>query len=225
MKMIHLKKYHTAVKYFDHSLLDACREYSASDLEFLAQAVMQDEQFRDKLVMAFRPFLKHLLMRYLGNWPTCEPYLDDMVSEGFVAITSLVNDLSPELLDGRGIIKVAGQRVCRAIEEMLNDIQSVAAPHPSTQFRRLQREEDPIYLDANTDLEDDMRQGPSGTFKNEVFDVLSQIEAKDDLDAALMSRPYWGKTEQEMAELFGVDQATIHRRKNRLYEQYQQLTR
>jgi DNA-directed RNA polymerase specialized sigma24 family protein len=55
--------------------------------------------------------------------------------------------------------------------------------------------------------------------------VLSQIEAKDDLDAALMSRPYWGKTEQEMAELFGVDQATIHRRKNRLYEQYQQLTR
>lgn len=225
MNLIHLMHYHKTVKHFDHPLLDGVRSYTGAELQSLALAAIDDPSKGDDLAMALRSCLRHMIGRFLGNWPASDPYLDDMVSEGMFAVSKMIPQLSIDMLAGRPVLKVASQRMQDAIEVMLNNMRSIAAPSTSTQCNLLRKGKDPLYLEAVNVVEEDAKTDSGHSYKNDIFDVLEQIEVKDEIDAAILSRDFWGLTEKEIAEALGVGQSTIHRRKHKLYEQYLILVR
>jgi len=227
MSLINLRHFHTNVRTFKHPLLDHCKPYRDSELDLLCAVVIGCPDEGERLVLALRSCLRHMIRRYLANFPQTEAYLDDMVSEGFLAICDLVENLSVDLLNGRTILYVASQRIQSSIELMLNKVQSLSAPSRMTQFRRVKEDKDPIYL-SQTSLDDvDVDVDDQRMMFNirDVYEGLEKIEARDWLDAMLLCPENWGRTEADLADEFGIGKTTIHRRKKELYDEFLKLTR
>jgi len=212
--------------FVDHPVLKGAPSFTEADLEPLTAAVIEDPSRGDELVMALRFCVSRWVGRYLFYWSETYKYQDEMVSEGLCEISRLVSELSFDLLAGRGILKVASQRIKHAIEKLLNEIRFTAARGFTQQRKGCAQGEDPVYLYTECEVsefnepadEDDI-------YKRDIIDAMGAIEAKDEIDAYLLCPDYWGKTEKEMAELLDVSQPTIHYRKKRLYNEFLKLTR
>ena len=225
MNLIHLRYYHTATKPVEHPLLDACEPVSEAELDQMVSDTLLDSSTGERLVLALRSSLRHMVSRYLGNFPESAAFTDDMVSEGFLAICELVENLSLDLLNGRTILYVASQRVQNRITHMLNSCKSLAAPAVSTQELRIKNNEDPLYL-GQSDLKDvDVDDRRMMLDIRDIYEALEEIEAQDGLDAQLLCPYNWGRTEQDLADELGVTQRLINRRKRRLYKEFLKLTR
>lgn len=226
MNIIHLKAYHTNTKRFKHPLLKKLTPVSEEELNKLAADVLAGAD-PEALVLALRGCVSMLVGRYIGNFQGLEPYIDDMVSEGMAAVIMLCNDLPKDLVEERGILRCASLRAQGYIEKMLNKMRSLAAPSRDTQFKRIRNEEDPLYLQSETNEYSEMAMpmDDGDEWKRDVLDALSMIEREDEIDAALLDRFNWGRSYRELAKELGVGVMTIQRRKVRLYQKYLELTR
>lgn len=218
--LVRLKHYHKKVHGLDHELLDGAKTYTEDEL----QGMMGD---KDQLLMALRFALRMLVGRYLGNWPETRRFEDEMVSEGFLALSQLMSEISFDFLAGRDILKVAGQHMTDAIEVYLNANQSLSAPSMSTQRRALDAGEDVLYRHAEADiycLPDSHPETPSGEALRDVLDAFCKLEPVDRLDVALMDQKNWGRANVDLAAELGTIPEMIRRRKSILYRKYLELT-
>jgi len=217
MNYIHLKHYHTNVMNFEHPMLDDVVESYDSD---------------KLLVLALRSCLKLLVGRLLGNWPESEPYVDDMVSEGFAEIVRLCNDIPEDLLAEKSIFKIADSRAQAGIERMLNSLRALAAVSPRTQMARFNRDEDPFYVQSVSDStlrtpEDETAWHPIEDGDEQIRDVLESIRMlppSDEIDKKILNPLYWNMSDSELANEVGVSRQAIRKRKRRLYNQYLKIT-
>lgn len=233
MNYIHLKHYHTDVKRFEHPLLDGAERYTAKQLDEMAQRVI-DGGSPEELILALRKCLSLLVGRYLANWPESEPYVDEMVSEGFVEITRLCQKIPLDIFNRHGILVIATSRAQRAIEDMLNRSRPLSSPSRYTQMELIRKGEDPIYLqsarqleevEAEDDYVEDIHPADEGDeFVRDILDAFSQIQPLDDIDVAIMDPANWGRELKEVAEEIGTTKWTVMRRKQRLYQRYLELT-
>jgi len=226
MNYIHLKHYHTNTARFDHELLDGAISFSEEDLNEKAVCVIAGEK-PDDLICSLRGCVSLLVGRYLGNFGGLEPYIDDMVAEGLLAITALCAAIPDEKFRERGILKLATSRAQWSIEKMLNKNRSVMAPSHTIQLQRIRDDKEPVYKTTETNeySEQTMPEDVGDEAVRDILDAFSKIQPEDEIDIALMDPANWGRGYQELADDLGIGVATVHRRKQRLYQQYLDLTR
>jgi len=181
MPLIQLRHYHRKSNRFEHPLLDGAKPVTDVELAYLHSTKSVEE-----VLLALRSCLRHLVGRFIANWPASEPYVDDMVSEGLVAFTRLIR----EGVESETLMFKASQRAQEAIEVYLNKAVAMTAPSLTTQKRLLRARKDVNYPTHNTDLSTVEKVAVDETFNDEIFDAISLIEARDDLDAALLSTVY-----------------------------------
>lgn len=227
-KLITLKKQHKKSNRFDHPLLNDAIPYSEDELDFLTEAVIEGSINPSALTVSLRSCLRHIVGRYIANWPSTKRFKDEMVSEGFVALSELSSKISFDLLNGRSILKVASQRIINRIEKFLNSNQALTAASMRKQCYNISEGKQPIYCE-NVELDDLPESGhpidDGDEWKRDALDCISKIECKDWLDEAILDRSNWGKKYQQLADELGVGVGTIHRRKARLYERFIRLMR
>ena len=226
MNYIHLKHYHTNTKRFKHPLLKKLEPVTEEQLNEMAAKVL-DGGDPEELILALRGCVSMLVGRFIGNFVDLEGYIDDMVSEGLVSISRLCGALPVETVEKHGMLRCASMWAQRDIEAMLNRMRSLSAPGRDTQFKLIKDEEDPVYLQAETNeyAEITMPMDDGDEWKRDFLEALSMIEREDEIDAALLDRFNWGRGYQELADELGVGVGTIHRRKQRLYQKFLDLTR
>lgn len=225
MNYIHLKSYHTNTKRFKHPLLKNVKSYSEEELNDMAAKVLSGDN-PESLILALRGGLSMLVGRFIGNFNVAK-HLDDMVSEGMTAITRLCNKLPADLVARRGILKVSTSVAQSAIENMLNSVRGLASAGRSKQFELINRDEEPIYLtvSSNQYIEEQHPEDNGDEAVRDILDAFSHIQPDDEIDIFLMDQSNWGRGYQELADDLGVGVATVHRRKQRLYQKYLRLTR
>ena len=226
MNFIHLREYHRNTRRFDHPLLKGAVTLSEDDLNSLAEDVLAGVK-PDYLIDALRGCVSMLVGRYLGNFADSERFLDDMVSEGMTAVSKLCHNLPSDLIREKGVLKVATSNAQSSIELMLNKMQALSSPGRSKQFQLIKEDDMPIYLRADTNTYKETVQPQEGgdEAKRDILDAYSKIVPRDDLDVFLMEPLNWGRGHKELADLWGTSVQTIFRRRNKLYQQYLELTR
>ena len=224
-KLIRLKKYHNKSNKFNHHLLNDAVSYSEEELDLIAEAVIECLIPPSVLISSLRSCLRYIVGKYIANWPSTKRFQDEMVSEGFVALSEVVNNISVDFLKDRSILKVANQYITDRIEVFLNRNLAVTSASMWKQNKNISEGKSPIYCE-NVDLdclpETSHPIDKGDEWKRDILDCLNKI-CKDNLDKALLDRRNWGKKYQQLADELGVGVGTIHRRKARLYKRFIKL--
>jgi hypothetical protein len=225
-KLIRFMAGHRKAKQFNHPLLDGVKRFTSEELDVLASEVIQDSSKAETLILALRSCLRYNIGRYIANFPACRPYIDDMVSEGFLALSLLVDRISFDLLDGRAIIKVASKHIQYRINKYLNRALAPVAASLNTQKLRITAGEEPFYGLAVTNSYNGVEPAaPDFLGSSDTIEALNKLVAQDSIDAHILCPTYWGWSGQQLGELLGVDRREISRRRRRLLKEYRELTR
>ena len=226
-RLIRLKHYHTATQKVQHPSLDDAKVYSEDELQVVLQNVLNGCVEHQELTLALRSALRNMIGRYKANWPSTTPFLDDMVSEGLLALSRLSSEISLDSLAGRGILKVASQRMQDQIETYLNSNQAVAAASLAKQKRTVSDGLDPLYCTSSTEKipESSHPTDEGDEWKRDILDTINSIKVSDNVGVAILARENWGRSCQELADDLGVQKCTISRHKAQLYSKFLELTR
>ena len=205
----------------EHPLFLGCVSYSEEEIEHIA-ANYSDED----LIMALRSCLRYNVARIAGKWESTIPFIDDMINEGMLAIVEWVPKRNDSVSE-HSIIKQATSVVINAIELYINDNQSLAAPSRTEQKRLIAKGENPIYLQAVTNEYTmcDREERDPDTYKRDMMEALEALEARDEIDEAILAQSAWSKNSSELARELGVGERLIRRRRDRLYKEFLELTR
>lgn len=223
--LVHLRSYHRKVKKFKHPLLDGVKPITEELADELVSKYIDNPcaRTRSLLIMGLLSALRHLIGRYLGNWPATRPYLDDMVSEGLLSIVKTVNTLDTETLAGRSILHVATMRATKSIEALLYTLGSVAAPGRRTYETHTAAGQEVPYKIIEGGLEDVMLGDNTTQEEQDLIDAeeaLDVMAARLQLDADLLKPEYRNLTAEEAAARLGVHHTTISRRRAKLRSRY-----
>jgi len=225
--LVRLKHYHTNIHKVSHPLLDVARSHSEEDLQEILKGILDGSVERDVLTMALRSALGNMLGRYKANWPQTIPFMDDMVSEGFLALSRFSSEISLDFLAGRAILKVASQRMQDQIETYLNFNQAMAAASISKQQQVIKEGLNPLYCVSEAEaVPEELHPADEGDeWKRDILEVVNTMDGVDDIGRAILARENWGLNFQDLADALGVGVGTIHRRKVQLYSEFLELTR
>lgn len=218
-RLIRLSGRQNKVANIKHLTLDGCEKYTPDQLDELVQQIHQGKKSKQDLAMALRSVLRYTIGRYKAHYRRhVENHIDEMICEGLLAVTKFVEKLDTS--EKHDILKVVQVRIKERVESYLNNFQEALSPSLRTQkkgacYKHTQNE---ITESVEPIDEDDI-------FKRDVLEALEALEPRDRIDAYLLNPLYWGQTEQELADLLNVNQATINRRKKSLYQQYLEITR
>jgi len=201
-----------------HPLFLDCKQYTEEEIEEIT-----DDQ---ELILALRSCLRYNVSRVAGKWESTIPFIDDMINEGMLAIVEWV-PRRHETESEHSVMRRATSAIINAIEIYINANQALAAPSRTTQRRRIEKGDDPIYLAAITNeyTHCEMEDTDPDTYKRDVMEALEAIEARDELDAFILCQDSWGWTANEIAQEFGVTRQTVQQRRANLYQQFLDLTR
>jgi DNA-directed RNA polymerase specialized sigma subunit len=223
--VVHLRYWHKKSKRFKHPLLDGVKPVSKEQLEVLVAEYLENKSQanRTALILSMRSVIRHLVGRYLANWPSTRNSVYDMVSEGMLTVVKTVDTLTNSTLNGRSIMKVVSQRAAKAIEAMLYETGSMCCPGKRTQETYAAEGLDTPYITNESDLtgvsiEDNLSKEVQDLFDTE--DALEVMAAQLQLDADLMKSEYRGLSSAEVAEMLGVHKSTILRHRAKLQNLY-----
>lgn len=164
--------------------------------------------------------------RFMAHWKATRKFEDDMTSEGIYAIALLLDTLDDEMLQGRTVMNVAFTRVRDRIEEYLSqNITAISGPCLKT--RKTHKIKDGQVFDVDDLHEEKHPEAEGDEWKRDILDALDHLKchALDELDMAILSRPYWGETHVAISDEFDVPKSTVRFRRNRLYNLYLELVR
>lgn len=180
---------------FDHPLLSGAVEISDDDLpDLISRHLDGDQQATDDLILGNLFLVKWVVGRYLYNWPSSKPYVDDMCSDGMLSVVQVVNNLQSADVAIRPIIV---NHVKLNIETLLNDIRYQVNASLSTNFRRLR---DGKPLETHTNASEDSVNRPSG-YMNMPNDLVCSYDDTPDYIDALDSLQYLqGLDHEEMVD-------------------------
>jgi len=220
----------------EHPLLDDAEAHTEEELHAMAvlAADWQEKDTSDpldsalraaarvNLILALRSCLRNNVGRYMYYWKDARRFKDEMISEGLLALTLLMNDLTHDFLSDRNILTIASRRIQYSIEEFLNNNLAASSPGMSKQRSLLREGNEPLYHVGNdiADVPESFQPAEVGDeWKRDALQILNGL-AEDSIDEAILDRYNWGRTHQELAEELGVSISTINRHKAKLLERY-----
>lgn len=192
-------------------------------IEATAAKVMAGEADPGDLTLTLLGYLKYVLGRYLAHYPSCEPMMDDMIGEGVLAISRFSNEISVDILKGRGILDVVFMRIRVAVDQHLHKLRGIG---PCLTYMVKDDEGELDYLESGEEYPEEAEPADEDdVFKRDMYDALEQIEARDKIDAHILCPDYWDLNDNKLAEMLGVSRQTITYRKSVLYQEYLRLTK
>ena len=176
MNLVHLTSQQTKRRRFRHPLLDSTEDI---DAEVLAKQIefyiaTRSKQAKDDLIMGNLILVKWVVGRYLYHWPETRPYDDDMVSEGFTAVTTIVSELD-EVVPPHELRAMMVARIKWKIEEWLNNNRSIVRASLRTNWNRLSEGRELEYVNS-VPLDENLLPG-------ELDENLTCVDVLDSLDA------------------------------------------
>ena len=205
-----------------HPLLDGAISYTVDELEPIVARRLSGGG-ADELIIALRSCIRYLVGRYVSDWPVTRPMVDDMVSEGFVAVVRLVRDLKAEDLEEKHILKLASSKIRGRIERYVNVARGIALPSKSQQERCLAEgvELGGLSVDDPTEpIDNSLNQA-----EVDIRDTLEALNLQCELSRALMDPSSWTMSNKQLASKFNVSEGTVTRVKQGLDKQYRELER
>jgi hypothetical protein len=145
-----------------------------------------------------------------------------MVSEGMMAVVKLVNNTLYIEESDRDIMYLASLHVRRAIEHMLNEMQSNAAPSFTTQENLVISGKPPIFLATARDLEPEDAATTSQESLYDILEVIAKLRLDYELANKVMDPSNWHLNDYELADKLGSPRISIQKCRQRLLTQYKE---
>lgn len=178
MNIIKLSPGQTRQRKVEHPLLDGSKLMSDEQTDHAINA-----GDRDALVTGHLFLVKVIVGRFLANWPESQRFEEDMVSEGVLALVTMVDhilalDHKPKNTKGMIYVKIRSM-----IEIMLNDSKSFFAPSRSKQWTNY-RDGDPIDYNYTRQLNESL-EGALSDYSPEYVDIMDELQflASEDREA------------------------------------------
>jgi DNA-directed RNA polymerase specialized sigma24 family protein len=229
--MVKLRPSQQTVRPFKHPLLDTAKDALTEEqiATLLPVAIAGNKEARGELLLGHLSMLRHTIGRYLYHWPSTRKFCDDMVSAGLFAMTRAISKLTENTLGDKPLGQYLLNNACAAIEDEIARLRGSCPAPPSTNRRRVQNGEEPIFGQVETDLEDpDIQDGhsymESGFDEIDVMDTLEKLRDESDKRALLLKEEYWGLSDLEVSERTGIPRRTVCRYRLELLERYRELT-
>lgn len=216
MHLVRLLASQRRVQNIKHPLLDGCAKYSVDELE---EMVGGDPE---ALILALRSLVRNLVGRYCCHWPCTRRFEDDMVGEAMMAVVKLVGNTVYIEESDRDIMYLASSHVRRAIERMLNDMQSNAAPSFTVQEGLARNGKDPIFLSTARDLEPEDASTDSQESLFDTLEVIAKLRLDYELANKVMDPANWHLNDTELAAKIGSPRISVQKCRQRLLTQYKE---
>lgn len=225
VNMVRLRSSQTCVYSFKHPLLDDTIEQMDPDTErlVLEEFFSGSMDARDRLILNYLPLLRWIIGRYLYHWPVTRRFLDDMVSEGLVAIIAAISNYTPDKLGEMELLKTVANKIQYEIEKFISDnLGLVPAPFRENR-KKVQNGRPPVFGLVEGDL-DDVKDFVVGDDPNlievDVLDVIAVMRNESELKTQLLDRELWSMSNQEIADKLGISIKTVRRQRNALLQEY-----
>lgn len=164
----------------NHPLLDGVEKMDASYLEEIWPACHEDsnQHLRDEVIMGHLYCIKNIVGRFLAHWPESQRFEDDMVSEGILATTNVVNNLKPKLVED--LQKKIWGHIKDDIEIMLNDNRSTFSASKRENYS-LKTEGEEVEYNYAQSIQDGTEKG---SFDNDpqFIDFMDELEQFSETD-------------------------------------------
>lgn len=194
---------------------------------FTEEEIQKAYEADEDLYPMMLSLIRRTVGRFMFHWEMARPFEDDMTCEGLYALANFLEGIDREEFEGRTVMSVAFVRIRDRIEHYLNDNLSVVSG-PSLRNRYYNDIEDAEVFDVDLLHEEKHPEAEGDEWKRDILeaiDVLRERHTQDDLDVAILSRPYWGASDTEIAEEYGVSRATVWDRRSRLRKLFNDLVR
>lgn len=221
MTYVRLSSKQLRVKKFNHPMFNGVKSFTAEELDDLKEALLLGGP-SNTLIMALRSQVRWTIGRYLWHWPITRPFLDEMVGEGMLAVVMMCKGLTRDMFpEGMTIQKLGSSRIRGRIERMINDLQSISAPGLRTQAERVERGEEPVYLEASREpLHEDKEANYREVEKFDMLESLEKLREDCSMASAILDPDNWGLSDEELAGKLGLGRSHITKRRNVLLKQY-----
>lgn len=205
------KKYHIV----ESPLVRNAMPLSVEQIEKIASEYLfsRTSENRDKLIMSFASIIRHIVGRYIGTWRSLLSMEDDLITEAFLKVTDVVDNL--EAADD--ICDTISNRIVASLAHYINANRATWAPSLRTQHKLLNQGDD-ILISRYLDDEDTATYFTEDEISQVDFaDAIEQMELTDPIDIEIMKRDSWDLTVAELAEKLGCSVNTVLRRRSALY--------
>ena len=184
MSIIHLTEGQKHCSRVEHPLLDFTEKMEEGDaLDAMHRSFDENEsvrkQAKDELIMGHLYCVKNIVGRFLANWTESKRFEDEMVSEGLVAVTSAVQQMTEDDTY-EDLVKLIWSRVKYYIEVMLNDLRSSFSPTRRENYNNVEEGKEAIYNYAQTLQEGIDYGGPD--IGPEFIDMVDDLEVLSETD-------------------------------------------
>jgi len=176
MKIIRLSEGQTRCARVSHPILDNVKKMSDEEFEAAKEAFLfaKDSQARDDIILGHLHYVRTIVGRFLANWSETQRFEEDMISEGFCAVTAATDALKIDT-SPTDFHTTVWQRTRDEIEKMLNEARATFGAPRTTNYRKIDEGKDVEYHYAQN-LREELDAGVSDE-QPEWIDMLDELES------------------------------------------------
>jgi hypothetical protein len=220
-KLITLRKCHTKCISIRSPVLDGANPVPPEEIERLMSIYIKDRSTanRDAVVMAFRSIIRHVVGRYIANWPSISSMKDDLVSIGFETLLLGLPTIESEV-DVCGIMT---NRMVSRMSVYINKFKTAASPSKKKQQHDYKDGREPVIAVDIDSVDTSNYTVDSEESHIDFIEALDDLEVKDKIDEALLDPENWNKTDTDFAAEYGISRPAVWARKQRLLKCFERL--
>lgn len=203
---------------FNHPLVAEYEEvdYGEEAVELAEQVRLGNEEAREKLILGYIKLVMHKVESWLAVFPPLAYLSDDMVSEGFLAVTKAVNKIAegdlPAKNNPTGYVSVA---IHNSLSDYVTGEAIIRVPKWVGPEQRAS-----VSPRVFSGLESATMAGVEHERLLEVKDTLTSI-CETEYDAVIIELRSHGCTDAEIAEQLELPPTTVYMLRRELYERFQ----
>ena len=202
---------------FNHPFVADYKEvdYGEEAVELAEQVRLGNKEARERMILGYTKLAMHKVDSWLAVFPTLAYLSDDMVSEGFLAITRAVNKIAegdlPEKNNPTGYISVA---IHNGLSNFVMGEATIRVPRSVESDQRAS-----VSARVFVGLESEMGASMVHERLFEIKDVLDSI-CQTEYDTTIMELRSHGYTDAEVAEQLELPPTTVYMLRRELYERF-----
>lgn len=205
---------------FNHPFVTDYKEvdYEKEAVELAEQIRLGNEDARERMILGYIKLVIHKVGSWLAVFPTLAYLSDDMVSEGFLAVTKAVNKIAegdlPEKNNPTGYISVA---IHNGLSNFVMGEAIIRVPRGIELDQRAS-----VSAHVLVGLESEIAASTAHERMFEVRDTLNSI-CETEYDAAIIELRSHGCTDAEIAEQLELPLTTVHMLRRELYQRFLEI--
>jgi DNA-directed RNA polymerase specialized sigma24 family protein len=194
-------------------------DYGDEAIALADQVRMGNVEARERMILGYTALVMHKVDSWLSVFPTLTYLRDDMVSEGFCAVTKAINKIAegdlPETNNPTGYVSVA---IHNGISNFAMDEAIIRVPRSVEPDQRAS-----VSARVFAGLDSDMAATMDHEELVDLKDMLDSL-CQTEYDRAIMDLRTRGYTDAEVASELGLPPTTVYMLRRELYERFQERT-